>query len=804
MKFQTIKFPVPAVFPRPAIRASRNCHAGFLKPVAVFLLFNLLALGTLVLPAGAQSHPPTNFNATVPVYQIIQAGATGTQASNLANGLNIPPAQLTLNNGLVSYLNPNGFLTFPTNGITNVPIVSNLVAQTSNQFPSIPIAPIALNFAALSNLSVLPDAAAMTSASNALKNAGLLPQFGTPFINHVLYTAFFSNADNTVSSNSAPLDTDVEYQFVDPNGYPIIGPGEEVQFSYNSNGGVTRLHYSACQLSPQRTTQLMSGAEASNRVTALFPPGAQINFQAVYWSPPFTPIPQCPTCPPPPGQPMIVIPWYYCTATVTGSDPIAGTVSTIPLMSQMIPATTDPAFVPAVQLTVSAPGGGTNVIASVSATGGSPPYTYQWGGSDPSASTNTGASLTYTPLIRVGVPSLIIITAADGTITVSWPSPSDGFFLESTPSLTSPSWNRFTGTVHTNSGLDSVSISPTASAQFFRLHLNQTVPVTETVTVTVTDANGISVNASQSVAAEAVVVEGTTPDPAIDYGCESPYDPGLGSGDRANWLTGMGLPGGGSQRFCWTGSAAWPGDFIEPKVPGVLGAGPWTVGDADFSNWGVNSADIVLYIGHGNPNVITFVIYGNERSIGTCGYVDPQSLLWEPYYQQTLDVAMTIPTICGGAGVNYNVPNYIASWRNGGPTVNDNLFWLSLLSCEVLQEYDGSTPPAGAWTRWGPAFNCLHILTGFDSNAGAGTGFPFQYAANMLVGKSTIVESWLSAAHTKGTGTAAAMGPIGPSLIWDFNDHYWGMGPVGASIPANEIRGWWYIKWPWALPVTFP
>ncbi len=202
MKFQTIKFPVPAVFPRPAIRASRNCHAGFLKPVAVFLLFNLLALGTLVLPAGAQSHPPTNFNATVPVYQIIQAGATGTQASNLANGLNIPPAQLTLNNGLVSYLNPNGFLTFPTNGITNVPIVSNLVAQTSNQFPSIPIAPIALNFAALSNLSVLPDAAAMTSASNALNNAGLLPQFGTPFINHV-FTPPFSPTPTTPSARTA-------------------------------------------------------------------------------------------------------------------------------------------------------------------------------------------------------------------------------------------------------------------------------------------------------------------------------------------------------------------------------------------------------------------------------------------------------------------------------------------------------------------------------------------------------------------------------------------------------------------------
>ncbi len=60
----------------------------------------------------------------------------------------------------------------------------------------------------------------------------------------------------------------------------------------------------------------------------------------------------------------------------------------------------------------------------------------------------------------------------------------------------------------------------------------------------------------------------------------------------------------------------------------------------------------------------------------------------------------------------------------------DNLYWLCLLSCEVLQEYDGAG--LGAWTRWGPAFNGLHILTGFRSLAEAGTGFPGQFAHNIL------------------------------------------------------------------------
>jgi len=279
----------------------------------------------------------------------------------------------------------------------------------------------------------------------------------------------------------------------------------------------------------------------------------------------------------------------------------------------------------------------------------------------------------------------------------------------------------------------------------------------------------------------------------------------LGSKDRADWQTGMAGPGGGTQPFCWTGGAAWPGDFIEPVTPGVLGAGPWTIGDADYNNWGVNSADIVLYIGHGNPNVISFIIYGDDRSINNCGFVNPQSLLYEGYYQETLGIAVGLPATCGGPRVNYSVPNYIDSWRNGGPTVNDNLFWLSLLSCEVLQEYDTSvTPAVGAWTRWGPAFNCLHILTGFDSLAGAETGFPKQFADNILISSQTIVQAWLSAAHTKGTGTAAALGPIGPDGLWDYTDHYWGKGSVGASIPGNLIQGWWYIKWPWSAPVTFP
>jgi len=62
----------------------------------------------------------------------------------------------------------------------------------------------------------------------------------------------------------------VKYQFSTPGaaapGYPIIGPGAQVQVTYGTNGGITRLHYAARRFSEGKTVAVISPGLASERV----------------------------------------------------------------------------------------------------------------------------------------------------------------------------------------------------------------------------------------------------------------------------------------------------------------------------------------------------------------------------------------------------------------------------------------------------------------------------------------------------------------------------------------------------------
>jgi hypothetical protein len=672
----------------------------------------------------------------LPVYQVVQSGATAAQAQSLANSLGIPVDSLSLSNGEAFFLDPASFMLVPAVQVTDATIISNLTAGTKNEYPNIPLRFEQIDFSALRQWPIVSSNTALTMISSAFDKANLLPQFGAAFISHTMLNAYYSNQANVVISNNAFLDTHVKYQFSTPGttapGYPIIGPGAQVQVTYGTNGGVTRLHYAARRYSQGQTVAVISPGVASERVARLFPGlNAQLTPQLVYYAPPLAL-----------GTVSNLIPWYACTGTSTVTNPITKKVSTLNLTAPLIPATDDPAFAPSATLSANVVGG-TQVVASVRASGGTAPYMYLWGGSSPSVSSNTGSQISYISEVRIQPPTLGVTQVSPQALMVSWVDPTAGFGLESSSSVAKPGWAPVTNPIQTVNGVSSVHIGLNlAQPMFFRLrYLSQTVP--ETVMVTVTDANGVQAQASQILQVQPMLqmsgpfVKGQIgPKIAgvVDWGTESPYDPGLGNNDRVGWTSAMTLFGGGVQRFLWTGNLSWRWDFIEE---------PTGIDDSQVDN-----ADIVFYVGHGNPEVITFT--GTD---------------------------------------NLFYPDAPHAWGNRDQE------WMCFLSCDVLQFSDSA---GDVWSRWGPNFNGLHILTGFSSLAYAGTGFPAGFALNMLgfviFPPHSIVNAWFSSANSHGTGTPAAMGPIGPGGVWDYGDYYWGKGPVGPTIPASQIRGWWYLN----------
>jgi hypothetical protein len=184
----------------------------------------------------------------------------------------------------------------------------------------------------------------------------------------------------------------------------------------------------------------------------------------------------------------------------------------------------------------------------------------------------------------------------------------------------------------------------------------------------------------------------------------------------------------------------------------------------------VDSADITLYIGHGAPNCITFTATPN---------------------------------------LFYNNARLPHSWGDDAATNYNKAVWLGFLSCSVMQWdwIDAAAVHHTCVQRWSPAFDGLHTMLGFKSPAWAGTGFPGTFANRMLGCPNqpmSIFTAWFSAAAAHGTGTPAAMGPLGwvwvttpaPAhwaLVSDLGDYYWGKGPVGPTFRWWQIVGWWYL-----------
>jgi hypothetical protein len=428
-------------------------------------------------------------------------------------------------------------------------------------------------------------------------------------------------------------------------------------------------------------------------------------------------------------SPQHIIPCYAYNSVVSVTDVQTGTATERRTKIQLIPATDDPRFVPTVNLRVS---GRDRVDAVAEVSGGRGPYSYVWSGSNPEVSGQAGPSVSYTPISRAAVPA--------------------------------------------------------GSAR------RRLVDRRETVGVTVIDANGVAIQQSEIIGVVSrLVPNGKGGGPSASYGTESPREPDFAV-DRVGWQNGMATPGGGggTEVFAWLGDCAWPGDFIEPNPPGTLPATPWINGDADYSNWGVNTASIVL----NNTDGFAQGFCSSQPGATIAEY--PTAELFCP--SSPTDTVVT--SLLNGnptATTQDSDINYNTSWTPIGP--NNQLLWLVMDACDTLDATSSAGTPQD---RWGAAFGGLHTLFGFNSEEQVGDGsFEQDFAEYMLLGSGgplTILQSWFLAGTVAGVGgppnhgVPAALGPITVGNVCDSGDFYLGKGTQGPTILPGSITGWWYVS----------
>ncbi|PMD33416.1 hypothetical protein L207DRAFT_518185 [Hyaloscypha variabilis F] len=661
----------------------------------------------------------------LPVYEVLSTGIGESDAKKLAGALKIPTEKLRLQDGIALFIDSANYLAIPTVAVTEPEIVGTHLKATKNHNPEIPIEVRAIDYEALCRISPHCPKEALKRTSAAFESVELTPAHAIPVVGHTVFKTVSKTGDESVpASTKTNIDTHVTYRFT-LDGYLLVGPGAQVQVSYDPEGNITRLLHSTRTLKKGPSVKIVSTDAVRNRFSRFLPDDAEVNIRLIYWAPPL----RSGVCSSSIWSPSTILPWYAVTIRRQVLNPNTKASQKRTSRVHLIPATNDSRFIPSVILTASTPERSL-VEAHASVTGGTPPYTYLWAGSNPGASSCTADSVRYVPLSR----------------------------------------------------------------DFRTVLRNLSLERTDNVSVTVVDANGVLAQAGQAIQVTAQPAPQTHS--SVTYGCKSPNDPGPSPVDgsyapeRIAWQKAMGAPGhgGGSERFCWLGDSSWPGDYIEPVPAGTLEANPWINGDADYLNWGINSTNIMLYNGDGWPYGVTEMYPGATPA----------------EYNAAGGASLMAPGSSGDVQIgsqSYTV-NYSGSW--GTPNPNDNLQWLATYACQVLEDDDSNPNP---WDRWGSAFNGLHSLLGFETEASDnGVGFMTDFPDNILGASSspqTIVQGWLNAAISNQMGTPAAMGPIHNVTLFgglfkfgisNYEDYYWGKGTLGPNISQAEINGWWYVQ----------
>ncbi|MDU0291270.1 DUF6345 domain-containing protein [Saccharothrix longispora] len=203
-------------------------------------------------------------------------------------------------------------------------------------------------------------------------------------------------------------------------------------------------------------------------------------------------------------------------------------------------------------------------------------------------------------------------------------------------------------------------------------------------------------------------------------------------------FTNAGIP----VQFSWTGANAWEQDFKDPAFAGGQ--------DHVYAD----DVDMTYYHGRGGAFGLSFA---------GCSAVTDSTLR-----------------------------NTEARWGNRDSE------WMSLYTPSLLQ-----TTASGQawWQRWGPSFRGLHQINSFETGVVQNSSFGSRYGNYLLrrpflnfLRPMKVRVAWAQASiDTQPSWVRwSTMGPIGNSWIANFDDYFWGKGPVGPD--TLPTVGFWKIS----------
>lgn len=196
-------------------------------------------------------------------------------------------------------------------------------------------------------------------------------------------------------------------------------------------------------------------------------------------------------------------------------------------------------------------------------------------------------------------------------------------------------------------------------------------------------------------------------------------------------------------QFSWVDANAWEDDWKDPSQAG------------NDSTW-VDNVDMAYWQGHGWPGGFSF---------SGCSSID--------------DTSLTAADALWG---------------------NRDAEWISLFTCLVLAAESGGQR---WWQRWGPAFDRLHQINSFDTvsyhssqHGGIFADYLLRQPFLWWDAPMKVRQAWAQASIDDQPQQVvwATMGVISASGSVNWNDYFWGQGPVGPDIPAGQIRGYWRLS----------